>query len=165
MIVIETITLRHLAEFKATRLRALQDTPSAFGATYENESRLTDEDWTNRIIRWNGDAGIGFLAMDEGIACGLAGTFLDPDDSSRAQLISMWTAPSHRQRGIGRMLVEAVAEWARQRGATFLQLWVTSNNDSAQLFYRQLGFVHTGRTVPYPNDPALVEHEMERRLS
>ena len=164
MILIEPITLRHLAEFKATRLRALQDTPSAFSATYEQETRLTDEDWKNRIARWGGEAGIGFLAMDEGAACGLAGTFLDPEDLSRAQLISMWTAPSHRRRGVGRMLVDAVAAWAHHRGATILRLLVTSNNDPAQRFYQRIGFAPTGRTFPYPNDHTLVEHEMERSL-
>jgi ribosomal protein S18 acetylase RimI-like enzyme len=164
MVVIEPITLRHLTEFKATRLRALQDTPSAFSSTYEKESQLTDDDWKNRIIRWSGEAGIGFLAMDEGTACGLAGSFLAPDDPSRAQLISMWTAPLHRRSGVGRMLVNQVAEWARGRGATVLRLLVTSNNDSARLFYHRLGFVRTGGTIPYPNDPRLVEYEMERPL-
>jgi len=164
MIVIEPITLQHLATFKATRLRALQDTPTAFGSTYEREIQLTDEDWRNRIIRWGGDACIGFLAMDEGTACGLAGSFLDPDDITRAHLISMWTAPLHRQHGVGRMLVNAVAVSAHRRGATVLRLLVTSTNDLALLFYQRLGFVSTGRSVPHPNDPKLVEHEMERSL-
>lgn len=164
MIAIEPITFERIAAFKAIRLRALQDTPSAFGSTYERECRLTDEDWKNRVIRWSGDSGIGFLAFDEGAACGLAGSFLDPDDPSRAQLISMWTAPSHRQRGVGRMLVNEVAAWAHGRGARVLQLLVTSTNSPAILFYQRLGFVPTGRTEPYPNDPALVEYEMTRSL-
>lgn len=165
MVVIEPITLRNLTAFMETRLRALEDTPSAFGSTYARESRLTDDEWKDRVTRWNGETGIGFLAIDSGVACGIAGAFLDPGNPSHTQLISMWTAPSHRKRGVGRMLVDSVAAWARSRGATTLQLLVTSSNESAMIFYEQLGFSRTGRTEPYPNDPALVEFEMARQLS
>jgi ribosomal protein S18 acetylase RimI-like enzyme len=74
----------------------------------------------------------------------------------------MWTAPTHRKRDIGRLLVKQVAKWARQRGADVLLLMVTSGNEPAMLFYQQLGFSRTGRTEPYPNDPALIEYEMSR---
>jgi ribosomal protein S18 acetylase RimI-like enzyme len=165
MIVIEPITLGNLTAFKETRLRALKDTPSAFGSTYARESQLTDEEWRSRALRWNGERGIGLLAVDNGVACGIAGCFLDPDNPRGAQLISMWTAPSHRKLGVGRLLVDSVAMWASSRGATTLQLLVTSSNESAMIFYERLGFNRTGRTEPYPNDPALVEYEMARPLS
>lgn len=165
MIAIEPITLRNLAVFKETRLRALEDTPNAFGSTYARESQLSDDEWKSRATRWNGESGIGFLAFDDGVACGIAGSFLHPEDSSRAQLISMWTAPSHRQRGIGRMLIDEVAVWARLRHAASLDLMVVSSNELAQRFYERLGFVRTGRTEPYPNDPALLQYEMARSLA
>lgn len=44
MITIEPITPQTALTFKAARLRALQDTPSAFGSTYAKESQLTDAD-------------------------------------------------------------------------------------------------------------------------
>ncbi len=165
MVVIEPITGENLALFKSVRLRALNDSPSAFSSTYARESRMTDEEWKHRAARWNGEAGIGFLAMDGSEGCGIAGCLLDPDDESRAQLISMWTAPSSRQQGIGRMLVDEVAAWARERGASTLWLCVTSSNQPAMLFYQRLGFVWTGRSFPYPNDPALIEYEMARLLA
>ena len=43
-------------------------------------------------------------------------------------------------------------------------LMVTSNNEAALRFYEQLGFNRTGRTEPYPNDPALIEYEMSRQI-
>jgi ribosomal protein S18 acetylase RimI-like enzyme len=42
---------------------------------------------------------------------------------------------------------------------------VTSRNDAAMRFYERLGFKRTGRTEPYPDDPALVEYEMARPLA
>jgi len=76
----------------------------------------------------------------------------------------MWTAPTHRQRGIGRLLVNEVLDWARLRRARTLQLMVRSNNEAAILFYQRLGFARTGRIEPYPNDPDLIEYEMSRPI-
>jgi ribosomal protein S18 acetylase RimI-like enzyme len=153
MIAIEPITPLNTFLFKAVRLRALQDVPHAFGSTYAKELQLTDSDWINRVERWNGERGAGFLATDGDTACGIAGSFLDQHDATRAHLISMWTAPTHRHRGIGRLLVNHVLNWARGRNALILQLMVTSNNDPAIRFYQPLEFTLTGRTEPYPNDP------------
>jgi ribosomal protein S18 acetylase RimI-like enzyme len=163
-IAIEPITPLNAFVFKAVRLRALQDAPHAFGSTYAKESQLTDADWIQRVERWNGESGAGFLAMDQGIACGIAGSFLDQNDATRAQLIAMWTAPTHRQRGVGRLLVNAVLNWALRRNASMLQLMVTSINEPAIGFYERLGFTRTGRTEPYPNDPTVIEYEMSRPI-
>jgi ribosomal protein S18 acetylase RimI-like enzyme len=160
MIVILRITPSDVHMFRAVRLRALQDTPGAFGATYAAESQLSDSDWLKRVERWNGERGVGFLAMDDGVPCGIAGGFIDEHNNSRAQLISMWTAPEYRRRGVGGQLVKAVRDWARQCNRTVFQLMVTSNNQPALDFYKRLGFSRTGRTEPYPNDPAVVEYEM-----
>jgi len=151
-----------MSAFKEVRLRALQDSPEAFGSTYAREAAFSDSEWLQRAKRWNGETGIGFLAMDDSAPCGIAGVFLNEDDRSRALLVSMWTAPTHRRRAIGRRLVDQVLEWARRRNATTLLLMVTSSNDSAIRFYETLGFTRTGKTQPYPNDPALIEYEMSR---
>lgn len=164
MVAIEPITPLNTFLFKEVRLRALQDAPHAFGSSYAKEFQLSDSDWAKRVERWSGEVGVGFLAMDEGAACGLAGSFLDQKDATRANLISMWTAPTHRQRGIGRLLVDEVLNWARARRAHILQLMVTSNNEPAIRFYQRLGFTRTGRTEPYPNDSAVIEYEMSRPI-
>jgi ribosomal protein S18 acetylase RimI-like enzyme len=164
MITIEPITARNTWVFKAVRLRALQDSPHAFGSTYAKESQLSDADWIKRVERWNCETGVGFLAMEGPAACGIAGSFLDQTDPTRAQLISMWTAPTHRKRGVGRLLVNEVLKWARDRKARVLLLMVTSINEPAIRFYERLGFARTGRTQPYPNDPAVIEYEMSRDI-
>jgi ribosomal protein S18 acetylase RimI-like enzyme len=164
LIVIERIVPRNTLVFKEVRLRALQDAPMAFGSTYATECQLTYLDWSKRVERWNGEFGAGFLAMDEGHACGIAGSSLDEKDATRAQLISMWTAPTHRGRGIGRLLVNEVVKWAHGRSARELRLMVTSTNELAMRFYEGLGFTRTGRTQPYPNDATMIEYEMSRPI-
>lgn len=164
MIAIEPITPQNTLIYKSVRLSALREAPDAFGSTYANESQLTDADWVKRAAEWSSDGSAAFLAVDGGTACGIAGSFLDEEDATRAHLVSMWTGPTHRRRGIARLLVNEVLNWARFRRVRTLKLMVTSNNDSAILFYQRLGFSRTGRTEPYPNDSALIEYEMSRLI-
>ena len=98
------------------------------------------------------------------LPCGIVGSFLYRKDLSRADLVSMWVAPSHRRTGVGRALVCAVVDWARTKHARAVYLTVTCNNDSAMMFYRRLGFSFTGATEPYPNDAELFEQEMFRPI-
>jgi ribosomal protein S18 acetylase RimI-like enzyme len=165
MIILEPITARNALLFKDVRLRALQDSPTAFSSTYAEESLLTDTDWVKRAARWNSEKSIGYLAMDARISCGIASGLLDQVDATRAHLLSMWVAPTHRRQGVGRTLVEAIVTWARTQNLRTLLLLVTSNNEGAIKFYRQLGFTLTGRTEPYANDLALLNYEMSQSIS
>jgi len=102
--------------------------------------------------------------IDDATPCGIAGSLLDEADATRAQLVSMWTAPTHRQLGVGRLLVNEVLNWALARNIRTMLLMVVSNNGSAIRFYERLGFTKTGRTASLSNDPAIVEYEMSRTL-
>jgi ribosomal protein S18 acetylase RimI-like enzyme len=164
MVVIEPITATNAAAFRTVRLLALQNSPGAFSGTYARESVLTDAEWNQRIETWNGDCGIGYLAAEDGAWCGIAGALLDAQDTSTAQLLSMWVAPGHRRSGVGKALVDAIEAWARSRAVQTLRLMVTSHNPAAIDFYTRIGFTMTGRTGPYPNDRAVFEYEMAKRL-
>jgi ribosomal protein S18 acetylase RimI-like enzyme len=164
LILLNPITPATALIFKAVRLRALKDSPTAFGATYAKESQLTDDDWVKRAERWNGERAAGFIAMDGETACGMVCSFLDEEDATRAHLIAMWAAPTHRRQGLGCRLVTEVLDWARCRGAHTMLLMVTSSNEPAMRFYERLGFTRTGRTEPYPNDPSLIEYQMSRPI-
>lgn len=143
----------------------MQEAPYAFGSTYAREAAFGEADWLARLDRWNGERGAGFPAIAGGRTCGIAGCLLDTSDPATADLVSMWTAPEERRAGVGRVLVESVAEWCRQRGVGILRLMVTGNNEGAIRFYERLGLQRTGRTEPYPNDPAVLEYEMARPVS
>ena len=89
---IERITPLNIGVFKDVRLRALQEAPYAFGSTYAREVQFDDAEWARRVERWNGERGVGFVAMHGAAACGIAGSLLDDKDPTHAQLVSMWTA-------------------------------------------------------------------------
>lgn len=168
MVVIESVTRETALVFKTMRLRALRDSPTAFSSTYAKEAQASDAGWIERLAQWTDQwthrSSTVFLAMDGDVPCGIAGSFLHPENREIAQLVSMWTAPTHRRGGVGRMLVNAVIAWAGSRHAGTLLLHVTSNNHPAIAFYERLGFARTERTAPYANDPALLQYEMSRPI-
>ena len=162
MLTIQRIVSQNIDLFKALRLCALEDSPNAFGSTWEREMSFSDEEWRTRIERWSGETGIGFLAMDGDVPCGIAGALVHASDRSRAELVSVWTAPTHRRKGVGGLLIDAITEWMRSRDISTLVLMVTNTNEPAIRFYTRLGFAMTGRKEPYRNDPALTQFEMIR---
>jgi ribosomal protein S18 acetylase RimI-like enzyme len=164
MIDLQTFTVRNALIFKAARLRALQDSPSAFAVTFAEESQLTDADWIERANQANGERSIFYLAMKKDEVCGIAGVLPDPNDATQARLVSMWTAPTHRRLGIGQLLVNMILDWAGAHGVRILQLHVAGNNQSAISFYQRMGFSLTGSTVAYPSDPDAVVYEMIRPI-
>jgi ribosomal protein S18 acetylase RimI-like enzyme len=87
-----------------------------------------------------------FLAWDGTAAVGIVGTFVD---DNRRWLISMWTDPSARGRGVGRALVEATATFARDAGSQELFLQVLEGNDTAASLYRACGFEDAGEGEPH----------------
>ena len=157
---LEQLSRQLVEEFKTVRLRALQDTPTAFGSTYAKESGLSHSDWVKRVDTWNGGRAVCYIAMDEGQPCGIIAGYFDKNDPRRVEVASMWVAPTQRRAGLGTTLMEAVERWAHNFGAAELRLMVTSNNATAKRFYQRCGFTFTGKIEPYRNDPALLEYEM-----
>lgn len=160
MIRFDRISPENALGFRTVRLRALQDAPTAFGSTYARESQLSDQEWHQRSLRWANDGSIGYLAFDGDTPCGLVACYTEEANPGLAHVISMWVDPNWRRAGVGKALINALSEWGASREVRQLHLLVTSVNCGAIAFYQRLGFAMTGRTEPYPNDPAIVEYEM-----
>ena len=165
MVKIVQISAANLEAYRGVRLAALRHDPTAFSSTYEFESRMSEPEWSRRLGLWDGLRGVGYLAFDEDLACGLIGAFLDQNEPASVHVVSMWVAPCSRRSGVGKELMAQVGRWAKDRGACELRLWVTEMNEGARRFYERLGFVPTGATEPYPNDPAASQHEMMARIA
>lgn len=59
---------------------------------------------------------------------------------SRAELVSMFVSSSWRGQGVGGRLVDEFVVWARERGASRLQVSAYVSNGSAIRLYRRYGF-------------------------
>lgn len=60
-----------------------------------------------------------------------------------ALIEDMVAAATHRGMGIGRALMEAIEQWARQRNATRMQLLAERTNFQALEFYDRIGWLPT----------------------
>ena len=141
------------------RLRALADTPWAYGSTHAREAGYPPERW-----QWFADQheSVIFVAVEDGAAHGMAGGFCPEPDV--VMLWGMWVAQDARGRGLGRALVESVIGWARERGAAAIRLEVTDAEQArtAAALYRSLGFAPTGERSSLDSDPALETIMMTR---
>jgi GNAT superfamily N-acetyltransferase len=150
---------------RALRLHALGDAPWAFGSTLAREEAFTDAVWRDRATQGagGGDA-VTYVAEAGGCWIGMATGLADDRDAPNVDLVGMFVEAAARGRGVGAALVEAVAEWARGRGAPRLFLWVTSTNHAAIRLYERCGFKATGKTKPLDHTRSLTELEMVRDL-
>jgi hypothetical protein len=67
-------------EFSQIRLRALQNDPLVFGSNYEKESRMTEDEWRNRLR--SDDSAIFALYHDDR-PIGVTGVSISHDDTGK----------------------------------------------------------------------------------
>lgn len=150
-------------EYRAIRLAALAEAPDAFGSSLADEQRFPDGRWRERAA--GGSQHVIFVALDDDERwVGLAGSYSPGDAPADTELVSMWVDPAVRGAGAGKDLVEAVADWAADRGFTTIGLWVTESNAAAIRLYQRCGFADNGERQPLPSNPALQEVRMLRKL-
>jgi ribosomal protein S18 acetylase RimI-like enzyme len=145
--------------YRDLRLRALADSPDAFGSTLAHEAGRPDEEWSRRLAtgadsRWS----LPLVAGVGGEPIGLAWGRIEPSDPDVATLYQMWVAPTHRGSGAGRMLLDAVIAWATARNASYLVLAVTCGDTPARRLYERAGFQAVGAPKPLrPGSELLVQ--------
>jgi GNAT superfamily N-acetyltransferase len=144
------------ARLRELRLRALADAPHAFYSSLSKEETRLLEDWERHAasLAESEDEAM-FVAVQRGQWVGMAGAFLPLAKPGTATTWAGWVEPTARKHGLGLALVEAVADWARERGASRLELAVAETNESALAFSLGAGFRPTGEVKPVPWDRAV----------
>ena len=158
------------SNYKTLRLTALQESPHAFSSTWEIESQFPDDVWMSRLSQPGQDIFACVFEGGEGAAEWVAqvtvrgpvpaSDFQLPTESGQAipspddeedkwQMLSLYTAPGHRGRGLGAQLCRTVFEHlARRRDASpriTVRIMVKPDNVATLGLYSGLGFVETGR--------------------
>jgi len=137
------------------RLRALVDSPDAFGSTAADTAARPAHSWVQQLTELH-----TLVAVLDGADIGMVRGAPSGDDPHDAYLLSMWVDPDHRRRGVGEALVAALTAWARSAGFARLLLDVADHNAQAIALYTRCGFAPTGRagSLPPPRD-TITEHE------
>ena len=148
---------------RVIRLRALADTPMAFGSTLANEQRQPDEFWRSRAAGGAADHDRAtFIAERDGVWVGMGTCVLQEESAGTrpAWIFGMWVEPAVRRQGTAQALLRGLAAWAWERCADVLNLHVTATNGPAIALYERLGFHATGATEPLPHTPSVHENHM-----
>ncbi len=139
------VTIRRLEaadaeRFRDIRLEGLRHAPEAFGSSFEDES-AHDLSWFAE--RLQGSHVLG--AFDGSKLLGVAGFLVQRGRKSahKGLLVGMYVRPAVQGRGVGRALVEAILDVARER-VELIQLTVERNNRAARRLYTNLGFQDYG---------------------
>jgi GNAT superfamily N-acetyltransferase len=162
IVTVRALLSGEVALHRNLRLMALRDAPDSFNETFADIDARPPSYWEDltRSVTPPGPH-VMFLACDGDTLCGMAYGFLDRERTEAGRVGGMWVAPAWRRRGVGRMLLRAVANWASERGLRRLGLWAPSHSPAAIALYRQAGFRETGRHRPLPSRPVLQVIEME----
>jgi RimJ/RimL family protein N-acetyltransferase len=144
--------IRRLAEddaeaFRTLRLRALRESPEAFGSSYEETVGQSTASMAQRM-RPDPAAPHNFVlgAFDPGLI-GMIGFYREPRAKTRHKgaIWGMFVACEARGRGIGRALLETVIVEARQiPGLEQIVLLVVAGNQAASGLYLSCGFAVYG---------------------
>ena len=159
MITVRAVRAGEGPRLRELRMRAMADTPGAFGATPTHEEQLPDEHWS--ALAEGGDEHGVYVAIDDEAWVGMAAGRWFERERGIVQLWGMWVEPARRGERIGERLVGSVRGWAAARGARFMRLGVMDASP-AIAFYERLGFVLTGETKPLTRDPAVLAVYMAR---
>jgi GNAT superfamily N-acetyltransferase len=145
------------------RLRALSDSPHAFGSSLEAELTHPESEWLELARRSEcADEIVVFAAVDGEHWVGMAaGRWYDRAEGV-AGLWGMCLDPAARGRGLGARLVAAVHDWAAGRGARELRLGAVSGEGGPAGFYEHLGFAATGEGGALSRDPTRAFRYMTR---
>jgi len=137
---IRRLTPADAAAYRDIRLAGLSETPEAFGSTFERESTQPLAWFCERLD--NSHVLGAFRSKD---LLGITGFRIHEGEKERHKglLWGMYVRPDARKAGVGRQLVEAVIDHARDR-VEVIQLSVVSGNEPARRLYASLGFVEYG---------------------
>jgi predicted N-acetyltransferase YhbS len=86
----------------------------------------------------------------------LGHVWLEPGDDGGWYLGLLTVRPDLQDRKLGRSLLAASETYARERGATRIELTVVDVRDTLIAWYERRGYVRTGATRPWPyEDPRI----------
>jgi ribosomal-protein-alanine N-acetyltransferase len=111
------------------------------------EARAYDHPWTRG--NFSDSLRSGYQAQVLVAGGQLLGYFVAMKGVDEVHLLNITVAPQFHSRGLGRVILDALALWSRGQGAQWLWLEVRVSNERAQRIYEQQGFRRVGERKGY----------------
>lgn len=133
---------RDAAIYQSLRLQGLQESPEAFGSTFEREAAFSIETVADRI-KPNEDRFVLGAFDDHGSLTGIVAFIRENSLKTRHKgaVFGLYVTPEMRGKGIGKALMRELLVRAKQMdGLEQLNLTVVSANGLARRLYESIGF-------------------------
>jgi [ribosomal protein S18]-alanine N-acetyltransferase len=111
------------------------------------ERRAYDHPWTRG--NFADSLRSGYQAQVLTADAQLLGYFVAMQGADEVHLLNLTVVPERQGLGWGRVMLDALAIWARGRGAQWLWLEVRAGNERAQRIYEQHGYRRVGERKGY----------------
>ena len=147
-ITIEPISHDYHDQFKQLGLESFKNEPTAFLVTYEEESKISDEKWKERIdASIEGKIGVTLVARDGDKLVGRIGLSYQKYEKVKhiAHIWGTYVIPEHRGKGIGKLLLQKIIEQAKSKPEIKkIKIEVNPSQVAAYELYKKLGFIEIG---------------------
>lgn len=135
------------AVLKSTEAQFEPMTESRLDEVVAIEARAYEHPWTHG--NFSDSLRSGYQAQLLVADDTLLGYFVAMKGVDEVHLLNITVAPEHQSQGWGRVMLDALALWARGQGAQWLWLEVRVSNDRAQGIYEGQGYRRVGERKGY----------------
>jgi ribosomal protein S18 acetylase RimI-like enzyme len=129
--------------YKEIRLELLDQHPTNFGSSKEDESQFEDDFWKTRLRKPTVDT---YGLFDGNHLIGLSVVVYSPRTKMKhsATLNSVYIKPEYRKQGLASMLLDRIIKDVTDKGLHRLRLSVVTTNKDAITLYESRGFESSG---------------------
>jgi ribosomal protein S18 acetylase RimI-like enzyme len=141
LIIIRDASPTDAMPYRELRLEALQDSPVAFSADYQQNLNQPSKYWQDRLTMAEDESTL-FLAEHEGKLIGNTGIARGGSPKTRhgAWIWGVYVSPEWRGLRIAEELINSCFAWAKARKIVLVKLGVAATNISAIRCYERCGF-------------------------
>ena len=156
-VVVQEITANEWQRLRSIRLKSLEESPHAFGGSFEVESAEDEISWRSKFEK------LDFLiASVDGVdGAVLSVEVLDGDFGATCWIGGCWSDPEFRGQGLMRAMFAFIDQQEKDWKVQGLGVW--TDNFSAIAAYEKLGFVKMGEDTASTRQPGKFYQRMIRK--
>jgi GNAT superfamily N-acetyltransferase len=156
-VVVQEITANEWQRLRSIRLKSLEESPHAFGGTFEVESAEDEETWRLKFEKL-----VFLIASVDGVdGAVLSVEVLDGDFGATCWIGGCWSDPQFRGKGLMRAMFTFIDQQEKDWKVQGLGVW--TDNFSAIAAYEKLGFVKMGEDTASTRQPGKFYQRMIRK--
>lgn len=164
MIDVRPVRVEEFERFRTLRLRALRDSPDAFGSTEANEALLGLDGWKLWCSE-RPERKVLVAVAEEGTFVGTASVAPYQGWPEVLCVFAVWVAPKVRRTGVGTRLIQGLIEWGLTTERKRIRVHIGEPNDPALSLFYVLGFEDTGERFSLREDLSFDARVLERPLA